>query len=73
MYSVVLARRKLNEVTGITADPGGKESAAEFNWEWIPTDDGKLFADRIPAGVQKGQAAFQLYDDGWRLAQIALN
>jgi hypothetical protein len=73
VYSVVLARRKIDEVTGITADPGGKESGAEFNWEWMPTDDGKLFPDRVPAGVQKGQAAFQLYDDGWRLGQIALN
>ena len=73
VYSVVLARRKIDEVTGITVDPGGKESAAEFNWEWMPTDDGKLFPGRVPPGVQKGQAAFQLYDDGWRLAQIALN
>lgn len=73
VYSVVCARRKIDEVTGITADSGGKVSAAEFNWEFVLTDDGKVFADRIPTGVQKGQAAFQLYDDGWRITQMALN
>jgi hypothetical protein len=72
VYSIVLARRKLNEVTGITTDSGGKESEAEFSWEWAPTGaDAKMFADRMPAaGVQKGRAAFQLYDDGWRITQI---
>ena len=62
----------MNAVTGIATDPGEKEALAEFTWEWVPTADGKLFAERIPTGVQKGQASFQLYDDGWRIAEIEL-
>jgi hypothetical protein len=72
IYSIVLARRKINEVSGIKMDPGGKEADVEFIWEWVPTADAKIFADRVPAGMQEGQATFQLYDDGWRITQIAL-
>ena len=70
VYSVVLAHRNVNEVTGITSDPAGKEAQAEFTWEWKPTANAKLFAERVPTGVQKGAAVFQLYDDGWRQMQI---
>jgi hypothetical protein len=74
VYSIVLARRELNEVTGITAmEAGGKMSLANFSWEWVPTTDVKDFPDRFPAGVQKGEAGFQLYDDGWRIAEIAFH
>lgn len=72
VYSVVLARRKMIAVTGIRTDPGGKESSAEFTWEWVPTADGKIFVERIPTGVQKGRALFELYDDGWRITGIDL-
>lgn len=72
VYFFVLARRKMNEVTGIMTDPGGRQSLAEFTWEWVPTAEGKIFADRIPTGVQKGRTSFQLYDDGWRITGIEL-
>jgi hypothetical protein len=71
VYSIMLARKKINEVTGITADPGGKASVADFNWEWAPTADATTFPNQVPTGAQKGHAAFQLYDDGWRITQIA--
>jgi len=84
VYSVVLARRKINGVTGITKDSIGTEVTAEFKWEWIPTADGKILAadkilinmfmsdDRIPTGSRTGRASFKLYDDGWRITGIKL-
>jgi len=74
VYTVVTARRKLDEVSGILPDQIGGVSTAEFDWEWVPTDAAKQFTDAMPsAGVKKGKAAFQLYDDGWRLMNIHLN
>ena len=72
VYLAVLARKKITEVTGITADAGGKESAADFTWEWVPTADANGFPGTVTSGVHKGEAAFQLYDDGWRITKIEL-
>jgi hypothetical protein len=71
VYSVVLAHRSAIQVTGITSDPGGTQSEAVFNWEWPPTPNASNFPGTVPGGIENGQAAFQLYDDGWRLTQIA--
>jgi hypothetical protein len=78
VYSNVIARKKLDEVTGITA-PGdnasgssANRSVVEFNWEWIISPGADTLAERLPKGVQKGRAELQLYDDGWRVTDIAL-
>lgn len=73
IYSVVLAKRKLNEVTGIAEIKELSATGVEFNWEWEPTADAKLFAGRVSAGVKKGEALLQLYDDGWRVERLNLN
>jgi hypothetical protein len=72
VYSVLLARKKLIEVSGIATEPGGKEATVEFTWQWSPTADAKNFPGRVNAGVRNGRAAFKLYDDGWRAIQVAL-
>jgi len=71
VYSLVLAKRTLKEITGIvkTADPN--IVGAEFNWEWTPTSDAAILPGRVTLGKQAGNAAFQLYDDGWRITKIA--
>jgi len=72
VYSVVLAQRRVNQVTGITADPAGKESEAEFDWEWAAAPDAKNFPGLVPTDMRKGRGDFQLYDDGWRLTHIQI-
>jgi hypothetical protein len=64
LYTFVIAKRKVDAVTGILTDPGGKTAVADFNWEW------KKIFDRLGGGttVQQEHARFVLYDDGWRLA-----
>lgn len=74
VYSVLVARRSLKQVTGIavTSDNVGL-TVGEFDWDWEFTPDGILFSDRVPKGVKKGKATFQLYDDGWRIKDIELH
>lgn len=72
VYSVVLARKKIGNVTGITMDGGAKQGQAEFTWQWDPTAAAKDFPGQVPLGVHQGVAALQLYDDGWRLEELQL-
>lgn len=72
VYAVVLARRAPPEVTGITCAPGGQECGAEFTWKWNPLLDAKYFPGRVDNGEKTGNAAFRLYDDGWRLVEIKI-
>lgn len=69
---MVGARRKLREVTGITVNADGQESEAEFEWEWVIAADAKTLQISFPADAQKGKGSFRLYDDGWRMKEIAL-
>jgi hypothetical protein len=73
VYSVILAQKHIEEVTGITTEAGGKEASAEFTWRWVATDAGKSFMDHVPSNETKGEAEFELYDDGWRIARIKLD
>jgi hypothetical protein len=74
VYDINLAQRKMLGVTGITADAGGKESIAEFEWKWSITPNGKTFGNQVgvTTDVHKGRASFRLYDDGWRIAGMDL-
>jgi len=61
---------ELIEVTGIR---GGETSsaAAEFTWQWVPTESGqKLQSISRPTLIGRGAGFFQKYDDGWRLVNI---
>jgi hypothetical protein len=74
LYSVAVTRRQFKRVTGIRLDSGGKEATADFEFGWSPTDDGKVLKlNFTPDRVFPGHAAFQLYDDGWRLSTIQLH
>ena len=61
----------VTEVTGI-ADTGQNEKGVNFNWS---VDSNKLPPDIRPIlkdhPARAGVAVFTLYDDGWRLEQIA--
>jgi hypothetical protein len=72
VYSQVVARRKIIEVTGITGDQDGQSSQAEFDWRWIASSEAKVFGITYAADAKKGQATFRHYDDGWRMVNIAL-
>jgi hypothetical protein len=75
IYSIPTAVRKLDEVTGIrsAAESGATEAAAEFGWHWEPTGFGRAFPKTPDAKAQKSEAAFQRYDDGWRVTRVALS
>ena len=74
-----IAHRELEKVTGITDStrPGMKE--AKFTWRFSLTALGKELSSKSPKIGDKyspgsshdGTAFFRLYDDGWRLEQVA--
>lgn len=58
-------------VTGVTAtDDNSTVSSADFSWKYkdLPNVIRRV---AIPGGL--GTAAFQRFDDGWRLAQVSFN
>jgi len=60
--------REVVEVTGITEGDGTKADAT-FTWRWKPLNDvGK--AMNLDAVTHQGRAAFQKYDDGWRVVAV---
>ena len=72
-FEVIVARPELIEVTGIR-EPQPKIAVAGYTWKWIPNTFGKDLVnagmkDVVPMNIEKGEASFILYDDGWRLAQ----
>jgi hypothetical protein len=67
VYRVVIAEKRLIEVTGIAISDGGKSGRVEFNWKWAATSNAKL-SNQIPSdAVHQSHAYLQLYDDGWRV------
>lgn len=69
------ARRELLEVTGITTPPMGGEATRVANFTW-------KYADLSPVAARyagetsvthKGEALFQLFDDGWRVQELDLH
>lgn len=46
---------------------------ATFDWRWKARYGTRLTPGVIDADSGTGQARLQRYDDGWRIAQIALN
>lgn len=81
-YYVPFARRKLGSVTGLTRNPDNSITA-EYTWQWVLTEDGKSLGNPIVdslgmtldsnaiTSLRRDYAMFQLYDDGWRLTQLA--
>lgn len=69
------SRRELIEVTGITTPPMGGESLrlASFTWQYMGLSPlVARYAGEVSV-VHKGDALFQLFDDGWRLQKLELN
>ena len=64
--SIPVARRQLQEITGITKDGGSAD--VEFTWKWIPLNEigGALYSADMR---YKSTVGFRNYDDGWRLMQ----
>ena len=77
-YSIPLVSPQLLEVTGISVVPGLDPQAfkqALYTWKWVSSNHtGVKQLDRPPpdSQIHQGHAAFQLYDDGWRLADLDL-
>ena len=73
VYSMVVARRRITEVTGIAMGSNNHNAEVDFEWTWLVPSDaeyvGKGFSNLAPTS-HNGQAEFQLFDDGWRLVQI---
>jgi hypothetical protein len=55
------------EITGIT-NPEPTHAIAEYSWRWTPNQQGKDFGEK-PSEIQTATARFELFDDGWRIAQ----
>ncbi len=71
------ARRQFVAVTGVAAAEAQESAMAEFQWKWELVGVAKELAEAgwhesLPSAeeVHTGQAAFRLYDDGWRLERI---
>jgi hypothetical protein len=64
-FAIEVARRALEEISGITKD--GSKADAEFTWHWVPLNPvGSALYD---GGVHyRSTVAFRDYDDGWRVA-----
>jgi len=56
-------RKKILEVTGITAGPADNVKLAEFTWKW----DFSHLSKGIDSTTATGVAVFHRYDDGWRI------
>jgi hypothetical protein len=69
------AKRELVEVTGITSPPQAGEGVrlATFTWRYTGLSDIAARYTGEQGVVHNGQAVFQLFDDGWRLRNLALN
>lgn len=69
------AKRELVEVTGITSPPMGGESVrlATFTWRYAGLSDIAARYTGEQGVVHNGEAALQLFDDGWRLQDLDLN
>lgn len=73
IYKVTLAQKELMQVTGIVTEIEHKTAKADFTWRWTPTAGAKIFPNKVPtANPKEAVAGFQLYDDGWRVAQLVL-
>jgi hypothetical protein len=66
-YTMKLAKRAVEEVTGISES--GNTATATFTWRWEPLNDvGK--AMEVGKRLYNGSAGFQKFDDGWRLSGV---
>jgi len=64
--SIPVARRQLEEITGIVKDGGSAD--VEFIWKWIPLNE--IGSALYSADVRyKSTVGVRDYDDGWRLVQ----
>jgi hypothetical protein len=64
--SIPVARRQLQEITGIVKD--GSSAEIEFIWKWIPLNE--IGAALYSADMRyKSTVGVRDYDDGWRLVQ----
>lgn len=68
--NLLVAQKKVDQVTGITSAYTQSQivKVVEFDERIEPTDAGKMFD--VKAEVHPARAFFQLYDDGWRIANI---
>ena len=65
---IPVARRQLQEITGILKD--GNSADVEFTWKWIPLNE--IGAALYSADVRyRSTVGVRDYDDGWRLVQSA--
>jgi hypothetical protein len=65
-FSVPVARRELNAITGIVKN--GNFADVEFQWRWAPLNE--VGAALHAGGVRyNSTVAFKHYDDGWRLVE----
>jgi hypothetical protein len=64
--SIPVARRQLQEITGIAKD--GSSADVEFTWKWAPLNEigGALYSADMR---YRSTTGFRNYDEGWRLVQ----
>ena len=65
-FNVLVARRELLAITGISKQ--GNVAEVDFTWHWIPLND---FGSALYSGDLHylSTAGFRFYDDGWRVMQ----
>jgi hypothetical protein len=66
-WSIPTMQRDFVTVTGVT-NPDPTTAVAEYQWRWIPTENGKLLGFTASQPEATSQI-FQLFDDGWRIAK----
>lgn len=64
--SIPVARRQLEQITGIAKQGGAAD--VEFTWKWIPLNE--IGAALYSADMRyKSTVGFRDFDDGWRIVQ----
>jgi hypothetical protein len=65
-FSVLVARRELVKITGISKD--GNVAEVDFLWKWVPLNEvgAALYGDGVQYNATVG---FKHYDDGWRVLE----
>lgn len=67
-------KREILEVTGVTSPPQGGESFKVATFTWRYADLPEVVARYTGESVShQGEAAFQFFDDGWRVQEVDLH
>lgn len=69
-WTVVVANRAMQGVTGVAEEPGGAEATIKFQYRYVPNEAVGNFELIDYSRIHEGSALAKLYDDGWRIERL---